>query len=135
MWLIIMQHDNIKWEESPAWARYYAVDSDGERWWYENKPKTVFNDFGILYWHTDGECDYAPGFGLDDQWDLVFTKTKECYTNRVYEDDNYIITNDYKDWFMVWEVIGDHDNYLVVYESCDLYDCTKYVYKNIKLKQ
>lgn len=130
-----MQHDNIKWFDSPCWSNYYAVDLEGDRWWYENRPKLQFNEYGFFYWHADGEVEQAPGYGLDDQWHIVYTRNRECYNNRVYEDDKYIITNDYKDWFMVWEVIGDYDDYLVVYESCDLYDCTKYVYKNSKLKQ
>ena len=26
------------WNQSPSWAQWFAVDSDGEAWWYETQP-------------------------------------------------------------------------------------------------
>ena len=34
---VFIQHENIKWDEAPPWANFYAVDVDGDRWWYKNK--------------------------------------------------------------------------------------------------
>ena len=26
------------WNQSPSWAEWFAIDDDGEAWWYETKP-------------------------------------------------------------------------------------------------
>jgi hypothetical protein len=36
----------IDWENAPKWAKYAVSDSDGEWFFYENKPKPTF---GIWY--------------------------------------------------------------------------------------
>lgn len=50
------------WKDAPEWARYMAMDEDGEWYWFENKP-----DCGGCAWHGDGGMlDYADVDG--DSW-------------------------------------------------------------------
>ena len=32
------------WNQSPSWAEWFAIDDDGEAWWYETKPHSKMND-------------------------------------------------------------------------------------------
>lgn len=36
---------NIDWSTAPSWARYAAMDSDGNWYWYELKPKPIFGEW------------------------------------------------------------------------------------------
>jgi hypothetical protein len=40
-----MQKERPDWENSPTWARFYAVDPDGRSFWFENTPKPTFDLF------------------------------------------------------------------------------------------
>lgn len=33
------------WSQAPEWANYYAIDDDGQCFWYENEPVRRGNDF------------------------------------------------------------------------------------------
>ena len=33
------------WSQAPKWANYYAIDDDGQCFWYENEPVRRGNDF------------------------------------------------------------------------------------------
>ena len=30
--------DEVDWSLAPDWANFYTIDSDSERWWFENMP-------------------------------------------------------------------------------------------------
>ena len=30
--------DAPDWSQAPEWARWYAIDGDGQRWWFEIEP-------------------------------------------------------------------------------------------------
>jgi hypothetical protein len=32
------------WLLAPKWAEWFAIDDDGEAWWYETKPHAKTND-------------------------------------------------------------------------------------------
>lgn len=35
----ISETNRPDWDEAPEWARWWAVDSDGSAYWYEQKPE------------------------------------------------------------------------------------------------
>ena len=37
--------DAPDWSQAPEWANYYAIDDDGQCFWYENEPVRRGNDF------------------------------------------------------------------------------------------
>jgi hypothetical protein len=43
------------WSTAPDFARYLAMDDDGEWYWYEEKPTIELNDI----WHTCGRHQLA----------------------------------------------------------------------------
>ena len=42
--------DEVDWSLAPDWANFYTIDSDSERWWFENRPTSDISPFGVLYW-------------------------------------------------------------------------------------
>jgi len=50
------ESDSVDWSIAPSWANYWAMDDDGEAFWYENRPTCdhkdcVWNDFSD--WSND----------------------------------------------------------------------------------
>lgn len=43
------------WSDAPEWAKYLAMDEDGEWFWYENKP-----DLASIWWAYTGKIMEAP---------------------------------------------------------------------------
>ena len=43
------------WRNAPAWANYHACDSDGQCYWFENKPYQIVA-YGM--WVTDDPAKY-----------------------------------------------------------------------------
>jgi len=64
----------LDWNQSPLWAEWFAVDNDGEAWWYETKPnlktkygvwRHEFNPEPNIYW----SCEYAGNYpDAADDW-------------------------------------------------------------------
>jgi hypothetical protein len=45
------------WKDAPKWAQWLAMDSDGEWWWFEEKPRLVlYHDFWVKH---DPSSKYA----------------------------------------------------------------------------
>lgn len=45
----------LNWDDAPEWARFLAMDEDGEWYWYENEPI-----IGLTGWaRKDGKAAYA----------------------------------------------------------------------------
>lgn len=44
------------WKDAPEWAKYMAMDDDGEWWWFEKEPSRANG-----YWQetTGGQLDVA----------------------------------------------------------------------------
>lgn len=38
------------WDNSPIWAKWYAVDGNGEAWWFGSKPQLFEN----YIWYAKG---------------------------------------------------------------------------------
>lgn len=135
---VCIQHENIKWDEAPPWANFYAVDSDGDRWWYKNKPRLRFNMIGVAHWSPsdpfDSNCTYAPGYNLDDYYMYIFSRDPQLKSNRIYEDEKYILINDSKEnqpWFTIFEKLPDYE---FLEESSFYYfnDAIDYIWQKIK---
>lgn len=131
---ICIQHENINWSHAPKWANFYAVDHDGERYWFKNKPSLIYNEYGIIHWHDEDKCEQAPGYKLDDYYMYVFTRNTHIKLNRVYEDGNYILINDSKDndaWFSLFKKVFNKD-YDYVKESEFYYfdDAISHIWQN-----
>lgn len=47
---------NPLWDSAPEWARWFACDSDGNSYWYENEPQLGMA--GGFYW-ADGKTELA----------------------------------------------------------------------------
>jgi hypothetical protein len=67
----VMQ-SKVNWAEAPEWAQYWAMDSDGEAFWYEKSPMidepdgvwTPFIDtFGGGL--TEYANEFAPNYGFN----------------------------------------------------------------------
>jgi hypothetical protein len=43
------------WKKAPKWAKWLAMDSDGQWFWYEEKPEKLMTMFV-----SDGKEQYAP---------------------------------------------------------------------------
>jgi len=59
----------VDWSQAPEWANYWAMDDDGEAYWFEEKP-TI--DWGV--WLSQSRQRIAPDFGgaaIDWQDSLV----------------------------------------------------------------
>lgn len=54
------------WKDAPKWAKYLAMDSTGEWYWFEVKPTCMKSRNGI--WHSDqGRAEPAkPVYGWED---------------------------------------------------------------------
>lgn len=49
--------DAPDWSQAPEWAQWYAIDGDGQRWWFEIEPTfkgTIYNGKGQI------EIDNSP---------------------------------------------------------------------------
>lgn len=59
----IMARKPIDWSEAPDWAEWWAVDSDGLGWWFENKPHIINDPINeIKIWWAAGKLE-------DDEFD------------------------------------------------------------------
>lgn len=63
----------IDWNKAPEWAKYAAMDRDGEIWLFEEKP-LVNEDFGV--WEdSDGDFAFMGFFeGGIPYWDQTLTE-------------------------------------------------------------
>lgn len=54
--------DSYPWHKAPEWAKFAATDSDGQRWWFEKRPKIHDKEWS----HLDGKVEqidaHCPGF-------------------------------------------------------------------------
>ena len=61
---------NVDWSKAPDWAQYWAMDLDGDSFWYESAPELDVAD-GV--WSTIKQESFgseirnvfAPAFGVD----------------------------------------------------------------------
>lgn len=44
---------NPDWSMAPDWAQWWAVDADGDEYWYADKP-----DLDNVLWIANGICEY-----------------------------------------------------------------------------
>lgn len=53
------------WSQAPEWAKWWATDKDGERYWFKNKPELI-----SVTWlpFDNSEVDKAPSFGYAGNW-------------------------------------------------------------------
>ena len=82
---------------APEWASYWAMDDDGDAWWFELEP--AFN--GVLWGNEDGEISSAPDFGFDrihcrnSLVKLLAPKSVPCKSETVKSESG---VSDYVDW-------------------------------------
>jgi len=64
----------VNWDEAPEWAQYWAMDSDGEAFWYEkspmiDEPDGVWTPFiDTLGWRlTEYASEFAPTYGVSPE--------------------------------------------------------------------
>lgn len=130
--------DEVNWLLAPDWANFYTIDSDGERWWWENKPKSSFNEFGIFCWDSkDGKAEQAAGFGLDDYWYYVYIQSPILKTNRIYDNHKYLLINDSKPnstWFIIFKETYDreYEELISYYRASDAVEHLWNLVKNSK---
>lgn len=63
-----------KWEDAPAWARFVAMDADGQWTWYENRPypETEFHGAEFSIWDfEDGRMQDVPRTLRFDGWETT----------------------------------------------------------------
>jgi len=52
------------WKDAPNWAKYLAMDSNGNWYWYENKPTfNLFDDAddNLGSWYVPGKYEHITG--------------------------------------------------------------------------
>lgn len=64
-------YELVDFDEAPEWANYWAMDKDGQAFWYDTEPYQEFKD-----WYWTGEYGKkAPSFGLSPfYWKQSLTK-------------------------------------------------------------
>lgn len=73
----------IDWTDAPYWARYWAMDDDGDAFWYENKPILRSN-----WWFTpEGTEAKAPMFGWPSESWRISLFSRPC-SEPVFDDYN-----------------------------------------------
>jgi len=74
----------VDWDQAPTWAYWWAMDADGEAYWYAIEPE-IFKD----NWESVDLVDDAPTFGLlPDNW-------KDSLTGRPALDE---LTREAEEW-------------------------------------
>lgn len=130
--------DEVDWSLAPDWANFYTIDSDGERWWWENKPTSSFNDFGIFCWDSkEGKAEQATGFDLDEYWYYVYIRSPILKTNRIYDCHKYLLINDSKSncpWFIIFKETYDreYEELISYYRASDAVEHLWNLVKNSK---
>jgi hypothetical protein len=63
-------HPSGFWKHAPEWANYYAVDCDGDAYWYKEQPS-------LLKGHWDTECGdvQCVKFGREDCEPQLYSRT------------------------------------------------------------
>jgi hypothetical protein len=126
--------DEVDWSLAPDWANFYTIDSDSERWWFENKPTSNISPFGVLYWDAKtGNSEQAPGFRLDDHWYYVYTREPMIRLTRIFDNGKYILINDSapdQPWFTLFEEIEDRE-YVDVASFYYANDAIEYIWNKI----
>lgn len=51
---------NYPWEDAPDWAKYTAIDRNGDSYWYERKPFLRFADWSAIAGYHCKISNYAP---------------------------------------------------------------------------
>lgn len=51
------------WSKSPEWAKWWAMDADGECYWFESKPEICDDQ-----WDSEDAIDVAPQFTYTSNW-------------------------------------------------------------------
>jgi len=65
----------VNWYEAPDWANYWAMDGDGNAYWYRKEPEALWED---SMWNAYDPLDDAPSFGFSaHQWRYSLTKRTE----------------------------------------------------------
>ncbi len=57
------------WDEAPEWARWFAVDANGEAWWFEYKPEPL-----SFAWDCDEGRSARADAERDDWRDLLYSR-------------------------------------------------------------
>jgi len=80
----------VNWDEAPEWAQYWAMDSDGDAFWYEKSPRidepdgvwTPFIDtFG--WGLTEYANEFAPTYGVSpENWKQSLSARWACERDR-----------------------------------------------------
>jgi hypothetical protein len=60
-----------KWKDAPRWAKYMAMDGDGQWHWYRDKPDAILEDGE---WGTLGRYKEAYVKKKDDDWKKTLEK-------------------------------------------------------------
>ena len=58
----VIDEFQVDWSQAPEWAKWWAMDKDGESAWCEEKPIISDSDF----WY--GKAGKAPSFGYTGNW-------------------------------------------------------------------
>ena len=59
------------WSTAPRWAQWFAIDGNGEAWWYEIEPyvRTRDNMWGMKFSYNEGwQCEPTETY-LEAIWD------------------------------------------------------------------
>lgn len=130
--------DEVDWSIAPDWANFYTIDSDGKRWWWENMPTSMFNEFGIFCWASkDGKAEQASSFGLDEYWYYVYIRSPILKTNRIYDNHKYLLINDSTSnspWFIIFKETYDceYEELISYYRASDAVEHLWNLVKNSK---
>ncbi len=72
------------WELAPEWAKYWAMDKEGDGYWYENHPTE-----GLTAWyHTGGDVEQNVGVGEE----------VENWKDTLRERDGAVLVSSTPDW-------------------------------------